>query len=90
VAGKDNKFHRIIGDGAVYAGNSGGMVLELVFDKTGKPSMSLIGIVSEFIPFDDVLFDSNMNIRSIDTKNSGYSVIVPADEIIELTRQFPR
>jgi hypothetical protein len=88
VAGKDKRYHRIIGDGAVYAGNSGGMVMELYIDNQGRPSGKLIGLVSEFIPYNDFLADANGNIRSVDTKNSGYSVIVPADEILDLLKTF--
>jgi hypothetical protein len=88
IAGKDKKFHRIIGDAAVYFGNSGGMVLELYYDKNGAPSMQLIGLVSEYIPFNDRLFDLQGNLRNVDLKNSGYSVIVPADEIIDMVKSF--
>lgn len=88
VAGKDKKFHRIIGDAAVYFGNSGGMVVELYYDKAGTPSMQLIGLVSEYIQFNDALVDLQGNLRNVDYKNSGYSVIVPADEIIDMTKTF--
>lgn len=85
VAGKDFTFHRIIGDGAVYFGNSGGIVVEMYMDAKDI-SFKLIGLVSQYIPFNDILLDTRGNIRSVDAKNSGYSVIIPADKILELTR----
>jgi hypothetical protein len=87
VAGKDINYHRIIGDGAVYFGNSGGAVMELTYLPNGDPDIRLIGIVSEYIPFDDILFDVKGQIRSIDTKNSGYSVITPAERLLQLIHQ---
>lgn len=86
VAGKDIRYQRIIGDGAVYFGNSGGAVFELYLEG-GKPEIKLIGIVSQYIPFNDLLLDTRVNIRSIDAKNSGYSVIIPAERIIQLIHQ---
>lgn len=83
VAGKDIKYNRIIGDGAVYFGNSGGAVFGFEYQGP-QVSVKLIGIVSQFIPFNDFLYDARGNAKSVDTKNSGYSVIIPAELIIKL------
>jgi S1-C subfamily serine protease len=87
IAGKNIKLKRIIGDGAVYFGNSGGMVVCNHFD--GKVfSIRLIGLVSEYIPYEDYLYDNRGIVRSLDVKNSGYSVIIPVDFILDLINGF--
>ncbi|RYE56157.1 MAG: serine protease [Sphingobacteriales bacterium] len=87
IAGKNYSSRRIIGDGAVYFGNSGGMVLAHFF--TGKEfAIRLVGLISQYIPFEEYLFDSRGERRSLDLKNSGYSVIIPVDFISQLIRKF--
>lgn len=89
IAGKDFTYKRIIGDGAVYFGNSGGIVIGLVYDRTtNKFEFNLIGLVSEYIPYNDILYDNKMIARSIDYKNSGYSVIIPTDFIIPVLKSI--
>jgi len=85
VAGKDVAHRRIIGDGAVYFGNSGGIVVGL---GGNDQYFKLIGLVSQYIPFNEILYDSRGVPRSIDLKNSGYSVIIPTDKILNLIRDF--
>ena len=87
VAGKDLKMNRIIGDGAVYFGNSGGIAVALDF-RNNKFDLKLAGLVSQYIPFDESLFDKRGNQRSIDYRNSGYSVIIPSNSILALIKQF--
>ncbi|MCO5286198.1 MAG: trypsin-like peptidase domain-containing protein [Chitinophagaceae bacterium] len=87
VAGKDLKLNRIIGDGAVYFGNSGGIAVAIYF-KDNKFDLRLAGLVSQYIPFDESLFDKRGNQRSIDYRNSGYSVIIPSNSILSLIKQF--
>lgn len=87
VAGKDLKLNRIIGDGAVYFGNSGGIAVAIHF-KDNKFDLRLAGLVSQYIPFDESLFDKRGNQRSVDYRNSGYSVIIPSNTILSLIKQF--
>lgn len=87
VAGKDLKLNRIIGDGAVYFGNSGGIAVAIHF-KDNKFDLRLAGLVSQYIPFDESLFDKRGNQRSIDYRNSGYSVIIPSNSILSLIKKF--
>ena len=89
IAGKDYSYQRIIGDGAVYFGNSGGMVISLAYDnKLNNFQFKLIGLISEYIPYDDILYDNKMNPRSVDYKNSGYSVIIPLDFILPVIKKI--
>jgi hypothetical protein len=89
VAGKDFTYKRIIGDAGVYFGNSGGCVFVLFFDQKIKNfSFKIIGLISEYISYNDILFDNKMNPRSIDYKNSGYSVIIPVDFILPVLKSI--
>ncbi len=80
IAGKNQSRKTIIIDCPVYPGNSGGPVLEVT--EHGKQTFGwktvfkVIGIVIEFIPFQEVWT----------VHNSDYSVVVPMDPILELTK----
>lgn len=87
IAGKDLKLNRIIGDGAVYFGNSGGIAVAIDF-RNNQFELKLAGLVSQYIPFDESLYDKRGNQRSIDYRNSGYSVIIPSNSIISLIKKF--
>lgn len=87
VAGKDLKLNRIIGDGAVYFGNSGGIAVAFHY-KDNTFHLQLAGLVSKYIPFDESLFDRRGVQRSVDYRNSGYSVIIPSNSIISLIKAF--
>ena len=91
IAGISQKFQNIIIDGASFYGNSGSPVIEVVpsFEVDGeyltyKTDHKLIGLVSSFIPF---VFEDNISTSvppNLDISNSGYSVVVPAEFILEL------
>lgn len=89
IAGKDLTNKRIIGDLAVYFGNSGGMALVIHYNKVKDIfELKLAGLVSKYVPFIDVLTDSTGTIRSTDYKNSGYSVIIPFDFIHKALKKY--
>lgn len=85
VAGKNYAKKRIIIDGAVYFGNSGGLVLECEWLKNGQRKLDVIGIVSEYIPFYDVLVSKQHKYEHVSVDNSGYAVVIPMDFVIALT-----
>lgn len=87
IAGKDLQLGRIIGDGAVYFGNSGGIAVAVHFENKVFKLM-LVGLVSQYIPFDESLFDRRGVQRSLDFRNSGYSVIIPVNYILQLIQNF--
>lgn len=83
VAGKNKSLNTIILDCEVYPGNSGGPVIEV--EKDGFISKyRLIGTISQYVPF--ALYFKDMNSQNLGyaLNNSGYSVIVPNDPIIDL------
>ncbi|MCK5413269.1 MAG: trypsin-like peptidase domain-containing protein [Candidatus Pacebacteria bacterium] len=84
IAGKNDKTKNIILDCPVYFGNSGGLAIEV--EHTGKIiNYKAIGIVTQFVPFKDELFSKKYGrVVSVNTENSGYSIIVPMDTILDL------
>jgi hypothetical protein len=91
VAGVDSLQRNIVIDCPCYKGNSGGPVFELTaFEKNGQlgTTYSLIGLVSEFIPYREDKYDENLRIKDTFIWNSGYSIVTPADYILSLIRSF--
>lgn len=77
LAGRDLSLKNIIIDCPSYPGNSGGPVLMFKDNST-----TLIGIVIQFIPYED------LSKKDPILSNSGYSVVEPMDIIMELITQF--
>ncbi|MDO9578941.1 MAG: hypothetical protein Q7J16_13745 [Candidatus Cloacimonadales bacterium] len=84
IAGKNIDKKTIILDCPSYGGNSGGPVYEIVQESLFVHKYELIGIVIQFISYEDILFDKNANPRHNDISNSGYSVILSIDYIMKL------
>lgn len=78
VAGVNLTLHSIILDCPVYPGNSGGPVIEI--DQAGPFARRyrMIGVVDQYVPYADG--GRSFTIMA----NSGYSVIVPMDFVLEL------
>jgi len=75
IAGKNTILKIIVLDSPVYQGNSGGLVLE-VEREVGKENYKAIGVITNNVPF---IKDDSKNFQ-----NSGYSVAVPMDAVLEL------
>ena len=86
VAGVDLNKNKIIIDCPTYQGNSGGMVFE-----TGLLSNQplIIGIVSQFVPFEEHWKNEAYGYFNTNVYNSGYTVVVPIDLIIEQINLLP-
>ncbi|MGB3242261.1 MAG: trypsin-like peptidase domain-containing protein [Candidatus Omnitrophota bacterium] len=83
VAGKNDKQKTIILDCPVYQGNSGGPCVEV--EQEGLQSKYLIiGVVLQFIPFEEKWLNLNYNRVNTDWENSGYSVVEPIDTVLDL------
>jgi S1-C subfamily serine protease len=78
VAGINPSLKSIILDCPVYYGNSGGPVIEVDRYNVFQEHFSLLGVIVEFVPF----VDQGKNFLSL--SNSGYSVVVPMDFVLEL------
>ena len=83
IAGKNIHNKTIILDCPVYYGNSGGPVIQV--DQEGLSKTFLpIGVVSQFVPFVEEWENKNLRYSNITISNSGYSVVVPMDVVLEL------
>jgi hypothetical protein len=76
VAGKNKKLEIIILDCPVYKGNSGGIVIEVETVSAFEKKLKAIGLVTNLVP------------NPTDLQNSGYSVAVPMDRVIETVQDF--
>jgi V8-like Glu-specific endopeptidase len=85
VAGKNATLGTLIIDCPTYKGNSGSPVIEIersfVVDV-----FKVVGVVTEFIPFDERWVNREFGLVMPFMTNSGYSVVVPMDRVFELTR----
>jgi len=89
VAGKNEKLKTIIIDCPAYGGNSGGIVVEV--DKQGlSRGFLVIGVLSQFVPFAEQWENKAHGYSNVEISNSGYSVIVPMDMVLELLPEEPK
>jgi len=77
VSGKNPKSRTIILDTSAHFGNSGGPVFAL-------QSGAVIGVISEYIPFVERITNDTYRYSNIQFSNSGYSVVVSTDSILEI------
>jgi hypothetical protein len=87
VAGKNYKLNTIILDCPVYKGNSGGPVVASLYSGL-ETKFRLIGIVSEFVPFEEKWINDKYGYANVEFSNSGYSIIAPIEIMLELIKQF--
>ncbi|MBS1598856.1 MAG: trypsin-like peptidase domain-containing protein [Bacteroidetes bacterium] len=85
IAGVDLQKDRIIADLPVYQGNSGGAVFQAILF---NPNTYLIGIVSQFVPFEEHWINQAYGYFNTNVYNSGYAVIVPVDNILNEINQL--
>jgi hypothetical protein len=89
VAGLNNSNQTIILDCPVYFGNSGGLAMEVEQIDLTQKRFWIIGVVSQFIPFIEEMQSRQMGYINRNFENSGYSVVVPIDTILELAKGNP-
>jgi hypothetical protein len=83
IAGKNLAARSLIIDCAVYPGNSGGPVVEI--DHVGfQTHFTVVVVVVEYIPFAQVTGSNTIALQVL--SNSGYSVVLPMDDVIELLK----
>jgi S1-C subfamily serine protease len=83
VAGTNPATRFLVLDCPVYFGNSGGPVLELDRQPFGT-SLSIIGVVDQYVPF--VQQAGSQTIAMQVETNSGYSLAIPMDFVLELLK----
>jgi hypothetical protein len=84
VAGKNLIKETIILDCPVYFGNSGGLAIQVNELPNKQRQYRIIGVVSQYIPFVERLRSMQMGYENVNFENSGYSVVVPTDSILDL------
>lgn len=80
ISGVDITKNKIITDCPTYQGNSGGMVFET---ELLSDTFYVIGIVSQFVPFEEHWINEAYGYFNTNVYNSGYTVVVPIDAVIE-------
>lgn len=86
VAGKNYINKTIILDCPVYFGNSGGLAIQVEEVGFGSRKFSIIGIVTQYIPFIEQLYSIQKGYTNVNMENSGYSIAIPSDVIEEIIR----
>jgi len=84
VAGKNEAKRTIILDCPSYYGNSGGPVAEVDPGSLGQKSFRIIGIVLQFVPFQETWVNATHKLSHWEISNSGYSVVAPIDCVLPL------
>lgn len=81
LSGVNLKQKSLVLDCQVFFGNSGGPVVEIehLGDRT---DIMLIGVISQYIPFQNLAGSQTLGVQLL--TNSGYSIAVPMDFVIEL------
>jgi len=93
IAGKNALLKTIILDCPVYYGNSGSPVcqveLKVNHDKI-VPTYRLIGVVTQLIPFFEITPKKLIFLKRprIQMHNTGYAVVVPMDDILNLINKW--
>ena len=83
VAGTNPAARTLVLDCPVYFGNSGGPVLEI--DRQAfSISLSIIGVVDQYVPFVQQAGSQTLSMQL--QANSGYSLAVPMDYVLELIK----
>jgi hypothetical protein len=83
IAGKNIANRTLIIDCPVYYGNSGGPVIVRYADNP-VTYYKLLGVVSGFIPYEEDWVNTKNGLTNISISNSGYSVVVPIEFILQL------
>jgi hypothetical protein len=85
VAGQNPATKSLIIDCAAYPGNSGGPVLEVTREAFGA-KFRVIGVVREFVPFEEKWLNLSHGYVNRNITNSGYAIATPMDFVLELVK----
>lgn len=87
IAGINPARKTIILDCPSYPGNSGGPVLEVEEVDPFNRHFRIVGVVSQFVPFAETWVNVTHKYKNLTMSNSGYTVAVPMDPVLELINQ---
>lgn len=86
IAGKNDNAQTIILDCPVYYGNSGGPIVQESPIGMGS-KFKIVGVVTQWIPFDEARANRRTVRRGMLYTNSGYAVSESSDRILEILAQ---
>lgn len=89
IAGKYEDLKTIILDCPIYKGNSGSPVIEVTRESLTKFKFNIVGVVSQFVPFDPAWDNKNFKQGSF-YDNSGYSIATPIDMVVDLIKELEK
>lgn len=90
VAGKNDDTQQIIIDGLVHPGNSGGPVIRNKPLSVTQKQISLIGILTNYVPFVSKARNEHGLITNVNVQNAGYSLAEPIDALLDLIESAER
>lgn len=88
VSQKNLNQKSIILNCPVFPGNSGGPVVEVEHTTLGQMKFSVIGLITEFVPYVDVWESKQHGSTNVSIANSGYSVAMSIDVVLDLIKKF--
>jgi hypothetical protein len=86
ISGINQSKEYIIIDCPIYQGNSGGPVIQVDQQDIGTHVFTVIGIVSQFVPFAEYWENKTNKYINVNISNSGYAVVVPIDKVLEIIK----
>lgn len=86
VAGLNRQQQTMVLDCPVYPGNSGGPVIEIEVGRL-ECRYRLIGVLTQFVPVEESWLNMTFSYSNITLTNSGYSIAVPMDYVLELVNE---
>jgi len=87
IAGTNSALKSIVLDCPVYAGNSGGPVLELAQENIATTRLHVIGVVIEYVP---IVQRASPGSQTVVVENSGYAIAAAMDSVLELISSIER
>lgn len=85
IAGLNPSAKSIVIDCPSYPGNSGGPVVEA--DRSPfSATFKVIGVVSQFVPFEERSVNYPITYQNVTISNSGYTMVTPMDFVLELVK----
>lgn len=83
VAQEDNSPRNVVLDCLVFPGNSGGPVIKITHSQS-KSAVLVIGIVTQYVPIQELWANALLKYTHYQVHNSGYSIAEPIDNVLEL------